>query len=81
MYIDSREKECNHNTRTLEITILILQKILIYIILIMYLKLNMGWIMFIGYLALKLVLHAFRPGENPDSSVSDLIFWDTVTCV
>lgn len=42
MYIDSREKECNHNTRTLEITILILQKISIYVILIMYLKLNMG---------------------------------------
>lgn len=42
MYIDSKEKEWDDNTRTLKITILILQKVLIYIIPIMHLNLNMG---------------------------------------
>lgn len=72
MYIDSREKECNHNTRTLKIIILIKQKALIYIILVMYLNLNMGHIIVIGYLALKVLLHAFCLRKNPDSSVSPI---------
>lgn len=76
MCIHSREKECNLNNPDSYNYYLNYKKIFLYIILIIHPNLNVGYIISLGYPALKLVLHSFCLGRNSDWSVSLIGYFD-----